>query len=100
MTPRWWWRSHKDLATAAEQRRRAERDAQARRHRAEIVREVADVNAAMEQLASVAQSTHFLVLDLATKLRIEDRTPVSWEVERERFMRRLGVLPDDGLETR
>jgi hypothetical protein len=43
----------------------------------------------MVSLAKATSRTHLAILD--AEPRITDRVPPSWEVERERFLRGLGV---------
>ena len=47
--------------------------------------------ASTEKLMVAIQRAHLSILDFAQDLGCDDQTPVSWEVERERFMRGLGT---------
>lgn len=49
-----------------------------------------DIKAAMAANYEAMAQTTFVLLDMVAALTpVEDREPVSWEVERERFMRGL-----------
>jgi hypothetical protein len=54
---------------------------------------IAKVSAAYKRAAEVLQRTNLSVLDLSESAGVEDRTPVSWEVERHCFLtRHMGGL--------